>query len=231
MQFITLHINQLLSFFSFIDFEHITHILSQLNNISFYADFDDSLEDYLIDKMEEYGYPILFIWSYIEGELGLLTAGVMSHYGKLNPIICIIVAAAGAYSSDITFFALGRYKKTWVRKKLHKQRRQFARAQILLNKHGGYIIFFQRYVYGLRTVIPITIGLTNYKFKKFLIVDAISATLWAMVTIIPAYFLGDKIMAIIFAIKDHWYYIIPIVIILILIMYYRRKKRKIGAER
>lgn len=54
-------------------------------------------------------------------------------------------------------------------KKLKTQRRKFAVAHLLLQRFGWPIIFIQRYMYGFRTIIPMSIGITRYSAKNLLL--------------------------------------------------------------
>jgi membrane protein DedA with SNARE-associated domain len=102
----------------------------------------------------------------MEGETGLVMAGVLSHTGDLNLTTSIIVAGLGGFTGDQIYFYIGRYNKKYVHKKFKGQRRKFALAHLLLRKYGWPIVFAQRYMYGMRTIIPIAIGLTRYSGKS-----------------------------------------------------------------
>ncbi|MGZ5054509.1 MAG: DedA family protein, partial [Methylobacter sp.] len=95
-------------------------------------------------------------------------------------------------------------------RKLHNQRRKFAIAHLLLKKYGWPIIFMQRYMYGLRTVIPMSIGITKYSARKFALINLLSAWVWAAITITPAYFYGEQILGLLGYAKEHWYFALPV---------------------
>jgi membrane protein DedA with SNARE-associated domain len=80
----------------------------------------------------------------------------------------------------------------------------------LLKKYGWTIIFAQRYMYGLRTVIPMSIGITKYPGKQFAIINLLSAWVWAAITITPSYFLGAEILNLLAYAKAHWYFALPL---------------------
>ena len=83
---------------------------------------------------------------------------------------------------------------------------------ILLEKYGWPVIFVQRYLYGFRTVIPMSIGITRYSGIKFAIINLISAWAWAAITIVPAWYFGDEIWIVIHWIEKHWYFGVPLLI-------------------
>ncbi len=168
------------------------------------------MEQFLIEALQEYGYIILFLWSVLEGELGLIMAGTMVHTGHMNMGLAIFIAGLGGFTGDQIYFYIGRYNKKFIHKYMHKHRRKFAIAHLLLKKYGWPIIFIQRYLYGLRTVIPMSIGLTRYDAKKFALINFISAQVWAAITIVLAYIFGEQILKILEYTKEHWYFALPL---------------------
>ena len=168
------------------------------------------MEELFIELLKEYGYIILFLWSILEGEMGLIMGGIMSHTGDMQYFMTIFVAGLGGFTGDQIYFYIGRFNKGYIQRKLHKQRLKFAIAHLLLKKYGWPIIFLQRYMYGLRTVIPMSIGVTKYSSKKFAIINILSAWVWAFITVTPAYYFGAEILELLSYAKAHWYFALPI---------------------
>ncbi len=183
-------------------------------------------EENLIHLLKEYGYIILFVWSIFEGETGLVMAGVLAHTGDMNLWLAIVVAALGGFIGDQIYFYLGRVNKKWVLEEFKAHRKKFAKARLLLRKYGGWVIFIQRFIYGMRTIIPMTIGLSGYDPKKFAIINFFSAFVWASVTIIPSYYFGEEILEILKWLKHHWYVGILSILIIWGILYYINKKEE-----
>jgi membrane protein DedA with SNARE-associated domain len=168
------------------------------------------MDELFIEWLKEYGYVILFLWCILEGEMGLVMGGILSHTGDMSFFLSIFVAGLGGFTGDQIYFYIGRYNKLLIQRKLQSQRRKFAIAHLLLRKHGWPIIFMQRYMYGLRTVIPMSIGTTRYSAEKFALINLLSAWSWAAVTITPAYFFGKELLGILAFASEHWYFALPI---------------------
>lgn len=191
------------------------------------------LENKFLYLMKEYGYIILFAWSILEGEMGLIMAGLLSHTGDMWLPLSIFVAGLGGFAGDQIYFYIGRYNKSYVHRKLKGQRRKFALAHLLLEKYGWPIIFVQRYMYGMRTIIPLSIGLTRYNAKMFAVINIISAWVWASVTIIPAWYFGEEILEVLEWLKAHWYFAVPVAGIFagsILFFFHNATKKRIIAD-
>lgn len=184
--------------------------LIALGVLLFYGQKSDfSLEEAIIEiwdtYVEKWGYVILFFWSVLEGELGLIFAGIAAHTGHLNVFLAIFVAGLGGFAGDQIYFYIGRFNKGYIQKQLISQRRKLALAHLLLQKYGWSIIFIQRYMYGMRTIIPISIGITRYNALKFALINLLSAWVWAAITITIAWLLGEQILEILQVFKSHPY--------------------------
>ena len=173
----------------------------------------EGFDNKFVYLMREYGYIILFAWSILEGEMGLIMAGLLCHTGDMWLPIAIFVAGLGGFAGDQIYFYIGRYNKSYVFHKFKGQRRKFALAHLLLKKYGWPIIFAQRYMYGMRTIIPISIGLTRYSAKTYAFINILSAWVWASVTIVPVWYFGDEILKILEVAKEHWYLAVPFALV------------------
>ncbi|RXJ88829.1 DedA family protein [Arcobacter sp. CECT 8983] len=174
----------------------------------------EGIENSFFYLLKTYGYIILFAWSILEGEAGLIMAGLLSHTGDMNMYMAIFIAGLGGFVGDQIYFYTGRFNKSYVHKKFKGQRRKFALAHILLQKYGWPIIFAQRYMYGMRTIIPISIGLTRYSAKTFAFINLISAWCWAAITIVPTWYFGEEILIVLKWLKEHWYYALPFALLM-----------------
>ena len=184
------------------------------------------MEQTLIEWLKEYGYIVLFIWSMAEGETGLIMAGILSHTGDMNVPTSILVAGLGGFIGDQIWYYVGRYNKSYVHREFEQHRRKFAKASLLLQKYGIWLIFVQRFIYGMRTIIPMAIGVSGYDPKKYAIINLISAFIWASLTIIPAYYFGEELLALLKWAKEHWYFAIIFVAIMWGILWYINKKEE-----
>ena len=191
------------------------------------------MEEFFTNIMEHHSYlayVILFIWSMAEGETGLVLAGILAYTGHILLLPAIIVAGFGGAAGDLLFFHLGKYHTDVVRDKIKNNEVIIDEIKDLLKKHDIIVIFVQRYLYGLRTIIPIVIGMTKYDEKRFFMINLISALIWASMTILLAYHFGEEILGLFEKVKDYWYIFVILYLIFFFIFGKRIKKRLVEFE-
>jgi membrane protein DedA with SNARE-associated domain len=145
-------------------------------------------------NLATYGYIGLFLYSLGGGFVALVGAGVLSFMGKMDLSLSIFIAFIANALGDIMLFYMARYQKSMMMEGIRKHRRKLALSHMLMKKYGSWIILFQKFVYGIKTLIPIAIGLTKYEFKKFAILNFISAAIWALVVGFGSYYSGSALV-------------------------------------
>ncbi len=76
----------------------------------------EGFENKFVYLLKEYGYIILFAWGMLEGEAGLVMAGLLAHTGDMNLYLAIFVAGLGGFAGDQVYFYIGRFNKSYVHK-------------------------------------------------------------------------------------------------------------------
>lgn len=145
----------------------------------------------MLTSLSTYGYIILFLYSIGGGMVAIIAAGVLSYIGKMDITLSIVIATLANTLGDTMLFYLSRYNKAAFMPYLRKHRRKLAYSHILMKKHGDKLIFFKKYIYGLKTLIPVAIGLTGYDFKKFTIINFIASAAWAVVLGLGSFYAGE----------------------------------------
>ena len=171
------------------------------------------MED-IFNNLSTYGYIALFLYSLGGGFLGLVAAGVLSYMGKMDLTMSIAVAFAGNALGDIMLFWLTRYQKSMMMETLKKHRRKLALSHILMKKHGDWVIFIQKFIYGLKTIVPIALALAKYDFGRFALLNIPAAALWALAFGLASYFFGAPLKALaLFIAQNKW--LAPVILALL----------------
>jgi len=157
----------------------------------------------ILESLITYGYVILFFYSLGGGFFALAAAGILSSMGKMDLSISIAVATISNFIGDQALLLFTRSNKSQVMEYLKKHRRKLAYSHILMKKYGTWVIFLQKYIYGVKTLVPIAIGLTRYDAIKFAIYNFAAAVVWAFVVGVSSYLGGKTILSILEKAKEN----------------------------
>jgi membrane protein DedA with SNARE-associated domain len=150
------------------------------------------MHQFFREYLEAYGYLFLFIGTFLEGEAVLILAGFFAFQGTLSLPGVIGTALAGSFLGDQFYFFLGRWRGKWLLGLFTSMAKKFRRALRLIEKYGSFVAFVSRYTYGLRIVLPIILGMTSLSRKRFLLLNFLSATSWAILFSLAGYFFGKS---------------------------------------
>ncbi|MCX7672625.1 MAG: DedA family protein [Thiobacillaceae bacterium] len=126
-----------------------------------------------------YGLPVVFLGALLEGETVLLIAGFAAHRGYLDFGAVVAVAWAGAVLGDQFYFWLGRRHGRALLARWPSRAAAVQRALALIERHPRKIVLAMRFAWGLRTALPIAIGLSRMPRLRFFWLNLVSAALWA----------------------------------------------------
>ncbi len=126
-----------------------------------------------------YGLFAVFAGALLEGETLLVLAGYAAHRGYLDFAAVVAVAAAGAVLGDQFYFWLGRRHGQALLARRPALAKRVARALALIERHPRSVVLGMRFLWGLRTALPVAIGLSHVGWAAYLTLNAMSALLWA----------------------------------------------------
>lgn len=169
----------------------------------------------ILTNLDTYGYIALFLYSLGGGFLALVAGGVLASMGHLSLIVVLVVAFVANVIGDMLLFYLGRYNKREIMPYLKKHRRKLALSHILMKRYGDKIIIFKKFIYGLKTLVPIAVGVTKYEQKKFIIFNILGAVIWAVVFGVGSFIAGDFFVKIANCIGENPV-VAPIVLVVVL---------------
>jgi len=140
--------------------------------------------------IEQYGLLAVFVGCVAEGESAAILGGFFAHQHVFVIWHAFVAAALGAFVGDTFFFILGRSFADNRHVVRLRRRPGFRRAYRLLNTHPNVFVLSNRYVYGMRLVGGIAAGLSTIAAPRFVILNAISSIIWAVLFSTIGYVFG-----------------------------------------
>jgi membrane protein DedA with SNARE-associated domain len=154
----------------------------------------------LVTFFMQYGYfavfGVLILCGFglpVPEDISLTAGGVISGLGYTNVHLMFFVGMAGVLIGDSFVFWLGSHygeralKLPILKTVLHPER--FGKVQEQFKKHGKWVVFFGRFMPGLRMPIFFTAGTSGQiSFVRFLLTDGIAAAISVPIWVYLGYY-------------------------------------------
>ncbi len=153
--------------------------------------------------VENYGYYGVFAATFLEGETVLVMAGFAAHSGYLALHWVMLAAFFGSLFGDQLYFFLGRRHGRRILQRFPMLRVRANKVDALLARHHTPVILVIRFLYGLRIVGPIVIGMSGVPALKYVGLNIISAAIWAAVFSSAGYLFGEVLQLVLANLKRY----------------------------
>jgi undecaprenyl-diphosphatase len=137
----------------------------------------------------------LIIGLVLPGEVTLIFVGFLCSIGTIDPIPAAAIMVVAALVGDAVGFNEGRR----VGRRLEASRlgewvgeERWAKADALLNRHGGRAVFLGRYVAFARTLMPRLSAMAGMAYPRFLRWDILGVTTQVIASIAVGYIAGGS---------------------------------------
>ena len=111
----------------------------------------------------------------------LLAATGIQNWAQYFSLLLAVIA--GALAGESIGFALGRFFGPKIRTSALGRRlgeRNWVRAETYLDRRGGVAVFISRFLPVLHALIPVTVGMSAMRYRKFLAWTTPACVLWAL---------------------------------------------------
>lgn len=188
----------------------------------------------------ENGYVAVFIALMICGaglplpeDITLVAGGVIAGLGYANVHTMVALAMFGVLLGDSAIFMLGHHygarilQWRFVARVLTPAR--YAKVQEKFDQYGNRMLFFARFLPGMRTTVYLTAGTTHrVSFLRFLLIDTLAALISVPFWVYLGYFGADNhewLMMWMHRGQSSLWVLVGILALVILVLWWRRKHR------
>jgi membrane protein DedA with SNARE-associated domain len=124
-------------------------------------------------------YPLTVVGTFLEGETFVLLAAAAATALRLDPLVLCACAWFGSAAGDQSWFFAGRVCGPWIMRRSAKARAGIGLAHRWLERWDALFILSYRFMYGVRNVSSIALGLSDVASHRFIVLNTIAAGLWA----------------------------------------------------
>lgn len=165
-----------------------------------------------------YGYLAVFLGSLVEGEILVVAASFLSYLDQMHLPIIMLMAFSGTWISDVGWFMAGRYSGTKFLEKWQWLNGLSGQSIRLVGKRPKFMAFSMRFMYGLRIVIPFSLGKTQMPASTFMVYNALGVMLWTAIFTSIGYFFAS-LTETIFGRIHHWEIVVPLFVLGIMVLF------------
>ena len=143
--------------------------------------------------LQQFGYLAVFVGTFLEGEAILVAAGFFAARGHLDFSFVAAAAFGGAFSGHVFWFWLGRAHGVRLLDRFPRMKRHFGQGVRVFERYGASAIIITQWLYGLRITCAVIIGMSRISVLKFLLYEAASCAVWAVVITAGGFYFGRAI--------------------------------------
>jgi membrane-associated protein len=148
-----------------------------------------------------WSYPLIYVvaaldafFPLVPSETLLVIGGNLSSSGDLSLPLVIVAGATGAFLGDNISYGVGTWIGERTVKRVFRSERSHRRlewAERTLAERGPYLIPIARFIPGGRTAVTFSAGyIHSFPWRRFVVFDAIAASIWATYAALLGYFGG-----------------------------------------
>jgi len=131
-------------------------------------------------------------------EVPIITAGILSANGTLDPLAAFLCCLFGALVGDCIMYWIGYHfgrgvlqdHRWWARFITPEREDQIEEK---FRRHGLKVFFLARFLVGLRSPVYLTAGILQVSFRRFVVIDLVCATAVVGTFFWLTYFFGNHI--------------------------------------
>ncbi len=157
----------------------------------------------LVSFIETYGYFALLVGTFLEGETTMVLGGLAAYWGYLDLPWVILTAFLGTLIGDQLFFYLGRWHSRAILTWRPGLATRLDRVNRLIERHQLQLILIFRFLYGLRILTLLGLGMSRVPATYFFLLSVLSALVWAATMGVGGYLFGNFLWVVIVNMKHY----------------------------
>lgn len=167
----------------------------------------------------------VLIGLFVPGDTVVIIAGT-AVASPLQGIVLIIAVVIGALVGESIGFWLGRYLGPRIRHSRLGRRigdANWERSERYLGRRGGPAIFVSRFLPVLHSLVPLTVGMSGYSYRRFLAWTVPACIIWASLYVSVAALAAGTYRELADRLHFAGYIFVGIIVVFLLLVYVSKK--------
>lgn len=141
-----------------------------------------------------FGEAAVFLGFVLPGETAVLIGGVLASHGDLAIVTLVLLVVLAAIVGDSVGYEVGKHfgPRVLRLRVLQRHEARLDGAQQALRRRGGPAVFLGRWTAFLRAVMPGLAGLSQMRYRTFLMWNALGGIVWGLTFCLVGYLAGSS---------------------------------------
>lgn len=168
----------------------------------------------LVEHHQVLAYSVIFLGLIFEGEIILLSTGVLAHLGALNFYFALFFVLCGGIAKTLIGYHIGRI--------IHKRWNETEIVQYLEHKvldilpkfrqRPFWSIFASKFIMGANYIVTIFSGYVKVKYKTYLKAELLATFIWAPLLLSLGYYFSYAALRIS---RDIWRFLLIVLLFVV----------------
>lgn len=146
--------------------------------------------------------------------------------GPVEIIAMVIAVVVGALVGESIGFGLGRWlgpriRRSWVGRRLGEK--NWTRAEMYLQRRGGLAIFLSRFLPVFHSLVPLTVGMSTYSYRRFLAWTTPACLIWAGAYVSVTSLAAGTFRELVDQVHYAGYIFVGVIVLFVLLIYVGKK--------
>lgn len=146
--------------------------------------------------------------------------------GWAEAVAMVIAVVIGALIGESIGFWLGRWlgpriRHSWIGQRIGE--RHWQQAERYLQRRGGVAIFISRFLPVLHSLVPLTVGMSTYSYRRFLAWTAPACLLWATAYVSVTSLAAGTFRELVDRVHFAGYVFVGVIILFLLLVFFGNK--------
>lgn len=146
--------------------------------------------------------------------------------GLVEGIAMAVTVVIGALIGESIGFGLGRWlgpriRRSWIGRRIGE--RQWTRAERYLQRRGGVAIFLSRFLPVLHSLVPLTVGMSSYSYRRFLAWTTPACIIWATAYVSVTSLAAGSFRELVDRVHFAGYVFVGIIVVFLLVIFFGKK--------
>lgn len=182
--------------------------------------------NHLVGNHQILAYLVIFVGLIFEGEIIVITAGVLSYLGVLDFWLCLSFILAGGMAKTFGVYYLGEF--IYRKYNQHRVLKYFERRVLYFlprfKQKPFWSIFISKFIMGANHIVIIFSGYEKIDYKKFLKAEISATIIWAPLLLILGYLFSYTALHVS---RQIWKFLLVVLVLFILFILFDKLVSKL----